>query len=774
MCQSDADSDCKSRCPACGAEAGAMDRFCVECGTPLPTPAPAGVPLEWEIDIPLMTNRFILYDFGKVILWTGLIMFSLLALIFILTGDGGARQLAAVAGMTGIALLVVGLLACLVMAVFFGNRYPTAFCVGEEGVRMASRSRRGKGANRAAIVLGLLARRPGLAGAGLMASSQELAEIRWRDIRSVHEHPDLRVLCIRNSWRVLLRLFCTPENFKQVRDRIASHLPPGAVRPGPGDQYGEAVRRLLLGACAYVAVSFGAGVDLLPWLALGAVAMTASGFARGGSRTALSALAAVAAGVQAAAWPGSWAELLSSGWNAAPVFLGLAAMAAPWFGRLFAAKSVATSMLALFLVSASPAFAAESPKPPWQGFNLFSESMELSLGRSYAAELDRKLKLIRSTEASGAVERTGKRLAAYAPRQAQWRFSLVNTREVNAFAVPGGFIYVNRGLVELANSDDELAGVLAHEIAHVVARHGTRSMSKQILLAAITAGATYAASRRSEKWGDIAAVAGGVGTLMAQLKYSRNDEYQADRLALEIMEKAGYSPYGLVSFFERLRGDRGGRGSTAERWLALVSTHPPMTDRVLRLKPLLVGLPPLSEAGSAEIQLAQAALKSLPYPPASQDAGLSSAVAALGRGSNLDREAPGNLDWSAAHSLRVAGDTVWLPTGITVRPGDGIAIQAEGEIWPIRNSAISCGPEGIPGRTGGLFKPISRANTGALVARIKPASEAEAPKIVLVGQGAVWRAAADGVLELGINDDNNFDNRGEFSVQILIDRKGAR
>jgi beta-barrel assembly-enhancing protease len=778
--------DIEGRCPTCGATAVSDARFCGICGAAqlppgfAPTPAAVTAPpgeIAWEIDMPLLTSRFILYDFGKVFLWTALFMIVLLSIAFALAGEFSAEDFLMITAMTGLAVFILALLVVFVMAVFFNNRYRASFVISEQGVGYESRSRRGKWANRAAIAAGALSGRPGVAGAGLLAASQESMAIGWSEIQRVNEHAADRVFSLRNSWRVVLRLHCTPENYASVRALLAARLPAGTIVSGPGVGGAEPFRRFLLGAAAWAAIHFSsASPEPLPWIVAAAFALAASGWFQGGVRTLLSLAAAAAAAVQLAAWPGGLDPVLSSGWNAIPAAIGFAAFAAAVLESFVRPRQAAAAViLAAMLLAPAPASAADRQKPPWQGLNFFSIDDELALGRKYSADLDRRLPLVTNSDANAAVDRIGRRLAAHAPRPAEWRFSVVNTREVNAFAVPGGFIYVNRGLIDLAETEDELAGVLAHEIAHVVARHSTRAMSKQLLLAAVAMGASLAVSRKSDRWGDIIATAGGAGVLMAGLKYSRNDEYQADRLGAEIMQAAGYSPHGLTDFFEKLRGESAGRGtSRGARFLALVSTHPPTGERIARLKPLLANAPPPAVQPRNELTLAQAALRALPFPDPARDSGLSGAVSALAREPGQPTTpAPSSLEWRSAHRIRVPGNTVWLSTGLSVRRNNAIAIQAEGEIQPIKGSDDACGPDGLPGASGGFFKPISRANTGALLARVKSLKNQTSPP-VLIGEGASFTAPFDGILELGINDDNNFDNRGEFQTQILIRRGGAR
>ena len=143
------------------------------------------------------------------------------------------------------------------------------------------------------------------------------------------------------------------------------------------------------------------------------------------------------------------------------------------------------------------------------GLNLFSEADELAMGRRYAAELEGKLSLVGAPAVQAYVDAVGKRLAGASPKPGlPFRFRVVNTKEVNAFAVPGGFIYINRGLIDLAQDEGQLAGVMAHEMAHVVGRHATKQMSKQLILLGVVAGASMLASKKSEGLVNVIAVAG--------------------------------------------------------------------------------------------------------------------------------------------------------------------------------------------------------------------------------------------------------------------------
>ena len=403
------------------------------------------------------------------------------------------------------------------------------------------------------------------------------------------------------------------------------------------------------------------------------------------------------------------------------------------------------------------------------GLNFFSEKDDFAIGQRYSNELNSRLKLISEPRVLPYIDALGRRLIASSRKPGMTaRFFVVNTREVNAFALPGGFIYINRGLIDLAETEEQLAGVVAHELSHVTARHGTRQMSKQLLLMGIVGGASALAGARSEKWGGIIATAGGVGMLFATMKYSRNDEYQADALAAETLARAGYSPQGLVEFFERMDPTRAGR---LDRALALLNTHPPAADRIrnLRAQIAVMKSPAGGPIDREPFAWCKHALNAMPPPPA-KDVTLSNALAAVGlaegsRMANQETLAPLGVREQAQHVFDVPGNTVWLDTGIPLRKGQHFEIWADGEVQIRRDTDLACDANGVFGTGKGFFKPISSVNTGALLGRIDAGNQSGKP--FPIGAHSVLAAPEAGTLRLGINDDNNFDNRGAFRVWVL-------
>jgi len=172
----------------------------------------------WEIAFPLVTNRFFLYDMIKAFAWTAVIMLILLAIAFTLAGN--LSSLGGIFPVMGWVLAGLFGLMILISLIFFGNRYPTRFTLTEKGVSWAGLSRAGRRASRLAVLLGALGGKPGVAGAGLLAASSNEGSLPWKSVRRVKIYPSPRVITIMNSWRVVIRLYGTPENFEEVAGHV--------------------------------------------------------------------------------------------------------------------------------------------------------------------------------------------------------------------------------------------------------------------------------------------------------------------------------------------------------------------------------------------------------------------------------------------------------------------------------------------------------------------------------------------------------------------------
>lgn len=228
-----------------------------------------------------------------------------------------------------------------------------------------------------------------------------------------------------------------------------------------------------------------------------------------------------------------------------------------------------------------------------QGFNLISIEEEKQLGDKFVIEIEKQHKVSPDRDANAYVDRLGRRLLSGAKDVPfPFTFKVVIDDSVNAFAVPGGHIYVNTGLIKAAASEDELAAVMAHEINHGVARHGTRQMTQQygynlvlqILLGDNPGMLTQLAT----------SLFGNAGTMA----YSRSMENQADYLGVETMARAGYNPNGMLTFFTKL--DAMGGGKSSSQVAQFFSSHPLTTERLERVKTAIAQLPPMKYSGATD------------------------------------------------------------------------------------------------------------------------------------------------------------------------------
>ena len=239
-------------------------------------------------------------------------------------------------------------------------------------------------------------------------------------------------------------------------------------------------------------------------------------------------------------------------------------------------------LLASALALCAPLGARAETSRATPGFNLFSVDQDVEIGRQSVVEAEKRLPLLNDRNVDRYLNQLVGKLAPRAPgARYPYTIKAVNAPEINAFAFPGGPMYVNRGLFEAARSEAELAGVLAHEMSHVALRHGTHQASRAYLS---QAGLGILGGLLGKNGGDTSKIVnaiGGVGLNAAFLKFSRDDEYQADHLGAEIMAEAGYNPTAMASFFELLRREQGRDPGKVERFF---SDHPPSADREARIR----------------------------------------------------------------------------------------------------------------------------------------------------------------------------------------------
>ena len=270
---------------------------------------------------------------------------------------------------------------------------------------------------------------------------------------------------------------------------------------------------------------------------------------------------------------------------------------------------VATS--ALMLTQVAWADGRTTLKPGW---NMFSPQQDVEVGQQVSRDAERQIRMLNDSRVDNYINNLGRRLAAHAPGyQFPYTYRVVNDRSTNAFALPGGAVYINRGVIEAADNEAQLASVMAHETAHVALRHGTNQASKasaaQIPLAVLGG-----LMGRNSTGAMLAQLGAGFAMNSILLKYSRSAESQADVMGTQILYDSGYDARAMAQFFEKIQAqDKGGRS------VEFFSNHPNPDNRVHRVDQeidKLGGSQRGYNTDSREFDEIQRYVRSLPAPPA--------------------------------------------------------------------------------------------------------------------------------------------------------------
>ena len=211
--------------------------------------------------------------------------------------------------------------------------------------------------------------------------------------------------------------------------------------------------------------------------------------------------------------------------------------------------------------------------------NFYSLEKEIRLGKSLADEVERTAKIIDDPVISEYINRVGQNIVRNSDAQVPFTIKVIDAEEVNAFALPGGFFFVNSGLIKLAETESELAGVMAHEIAHVTARHGTRQATKgQIANLASIPMAIFLPGG----WLGYGVYQGAqLAIPLTFLKFSRGHEKEADFLGLQYLYATGYDPTSMITFFERIQAQQKRKSSAVAK---AFSSHPPTEKRIKEIQ----------------------------------------------------------------------------------------------------------------------------------------------------------------------------------------------
>jgi Zn-dependent protease with chaperone function len=440
--------------------------------------------------------------------------------------------------------------------------------------------------------------------------------------------------------------------------------------------------------------------------------------------------------------------------------------AANW--SLLVRRATALALAAGLAFTAPSSWADRTPLKP--GINMYSTADDIRMGQKLADEAEAKMPMLNDARVEDYLNRLGLKLAGFAPgAKYPYEFHCVNSEALNAFALPGGFVFVNRAVIEESSDEAQLAGVIAHEIGHVALRHGTNQATKK------------------EMGSDLVGIAGGIigggiltslatqvgGTLAASavlLKYSRTAEGQADILGTQILYDAGYDPRAMAQFFETIESE-----SKGKRRPEFFSDHPIPAHRIDKVTDEIEnmgGQPENYKTDSAEFREIRRYVLSLPPAPAKGQKGIfnapkdpaaighnpagapgtsaSASVGAIPPVAGTTADFPDSTEYEGisftmrypeSWKLSGEGDSIKLvPLGRLMKDADGHAVTTVGMTTDTFSADTAEGNATLALATDALLANLQASNP-----RLKTAGEREA--IQIGGQAAISvRLSADSAL----------------------------
>jgi hypothetical protein len=313
------------------------------------------------------------------------------------------------------------------------------------------------------------------------------------------------------------------------------------------------------------------------------------------------------------------------------------------------------------------------------GFNLFSAQQDIQMGKEAATEVEKSMPVVKNEDLTGYISRVGARLAKSKHSGTfPFSFAVINDKSINAFALPGGPIFVHTGLIATLDNESQLAGVLAHEMSHVALRHGTNQASKANLL---QIGALLASSGLGGEsmWSKLGQLGVGLGAQSVLLKYSRGAETDADLNGARIMNEAGYDPVQMAQFFTKLEADGKKDNSKLANFL---SDHPTPGNRVANVTAQNKYLPKnqYSESEPGTLPRIKNIVAGLPPPPPPKPA-----VAAAGSASPPDIRPSSTYKEFKGRAFSLSYPDNWQVFGeagsdsVTVAPKEALLADAKGQ-----------------------------------------------------------------------------------------------
>ncbi|MBI4875556.1 MAG: M48 family metalloprotease [Acidobacteria bacterium] len=386
-----------------------------------------------------------------------------------------------------------------------------------------------------------------------------------------------------------------------------------------------------------------------------------------------------------------------------------------------------TTLIALALLAWHAACAQQPAKrrEPKPGFNLFSPQDDVQLGREAKAEIEKQMQVVRDREVDAYIGSIGKKLTSQPlAGDYPYSFQVVNQKTINAFALPGGPMFIHSGLIAAADNEAQIAGVMAHEIAHVALRHGTNQASKAnlIQIPAMLAGSLAGRGML----GQLAQLGIGLGANSVLLKYSRAAEADADLVGARIMAGAGYNPLELARFFEKLQAEGGSGGRVAQ----FFSDHPNPGNRMAAIEEEVRYLPQKKYVtDTGKLQSVKAIVNRLPEPPKPRPAqGQAQGQAQSGGGPPPAVQPSGGVREYRGRGFTLSYPDNWetfedpQSPSVTIAPRQGLVQGQNGNVAVGFGAILNVytprtGSADLERDTQDLVRQLTQSNSGLRVAR---------------------------------------------------------
>lgn len=368
--------------------------------------------------------------------------------------------------------------------------------------------------------------------------------------------------------------------------------------------------------------------------------------------------------------------------------------------------SVGRPMAAIIIALAMTVGVADAQTKINPGWNLFSAEQDVQIGQQSIPEVERQMPILNDSETQAYINRIGQKLAANAGGpKFPYQFRVINAADINAFALPGGPIYINRGIIDNAKNEGELAGVMAHEIAHVALRHGTHQASKaQGAQAGLSILGGILGGKVGANTAQILNTVGGLGLNVLFLKFSRELETQADIRGAQILAASGYTPQDMVGFFQTLSRADSSKKTT------FLSDHPAPPDRISRIQKeaQLLQVPNTPTTNVAELNRVKSNLRSR--------FGNAQTLEQIAR-SGPSQQGPMTSSTNSNNSnVRVAAPSTSMSTYTAPSRVYSVAYPSNWRVYREGNTAVTMAPEGGVGDINGRTEIVY----GAMVSHYDP------------------------------------------------------